>query len=171
MVRLPPHQNKQNHKKDNMFDDILKTLPAQPELQEQMCQVPFVDDRDANKRFLLRWKQDIEDGIEDPLEYSQYLSVCRTFGEDLVNEVDIACAGWEPDEPEYNMTYRERSLSIQDARSTMSTVFKDDPELERAYHDNIAMTIYDYMGWELGIEVPKETRDKAAKAILKLIFD
>jgi len=162
-----------------MFEDILKTLPHQPELQEQMNQVPAVDDRDANKRFLLRWKKYIDDGIEPPLDYYQYLRVCKTFGTELVIETNISSAGWvsvdDPDEPgiepEYDMTDRERSLSIQAARSTMSTVFKDDPELERAYHDNIAMTIYDHLWWGMEIEVPKETRDKAAKAILKLIFD
>lgn len=132
-----------------------------------------IEETEANRAFLLRWKRDIEDGIEPPLEYSEILSVMKTFGEDLVDEVGLAYAGWEAeDEPGLAPDFdRERSLSIRAARSTMSTVFRDDPELKRAYSDNIAMTIYDQLWWGMKIEVPKHVRDKAAEAILNLIFD
>lgn len=162
-----------------MFEDILTNEKEKVEESEEKCvgqcdpdygcACPSTDE--APRNFLLRWKRDIEDGIEEPLGYHQYLSVCRTFGDDLVNEVDIASAGWVSDEPEYYMSDRERSLSIRAARSTMSTIFKQDPDLERAYLDNIAMTIFDHLWWDMKIEVPKEARDKTAKAILKLIFD
>ena len=136
-----------------------------------------VEDTEANRAFLLRWKQDIEDGIEAPLEYNETLQLIITFGEDLVDEVGIAYTGWEaeddPDEPEleYGVFDQARSLSIRAARSTMSNIFQQDPELKDAYVANIAMSIYDSLMDAYDFGPNKATREAMAERILKLIFE
>ena len=145
----------------------------------------YVPDTDAipyMQSFLERWKSDIEEGNEPPLTYADLLHLYDKFVEDLVDESGIAYVGWEAvDEPEKHSMFDDGGpemdrdklnvLCVQAARSTMSNIFKEDPDFRRSYSDNIAMTIYDQLRWGMGVEVSKEIRDKAAEAILKLIFD
>lgn len=54
---------------------------------------------------------------------------------------------------------------VANARKTMRVAFKNDPELERTYVDNIAILLHDRHGI-----TNIDKRNKAAKDILKLIF-
>ena len=56
------------------------------------------------------------------------------------------------------------SRKIANARKTMRTSFKNDKDFEQAYISNIAMLLHDRYN------ITAETRNKAAKEILQLIF-
>jgi hypothetical protein len=63
--------------------------------------------------------------------------------------------------------------TIKVARRTMHDAFVRDPDFLRAYHDNIAMRLYDYQQWH---KAPldfkdKDVRDELATQILDLIFN
>jgi len=65
-----------------MFDDIIGSYNVKK------------DDKSI-KNFLLRWKRDIEEGFDQPLEYDEIEILNEIFGNNLIEEISIAYAGWE----------------------------------------------------------------------------
>ena len=75
------------------------------------------------------------------------------------------------------------SATIRAARRLFSNILRSDPDLMRAYRDNVAMRLYDSQEWygkpgilERGdfdkfLDLrDKETRDEIAQSILDLLF-
>ena len=59
-------------------------------------------------------------------------------------------------------------MTDKKAREAMAKALRDDPDLRRAYRDNIACLIMDRIP---GFKRKKIERDEIAEAILGLIFD